>query len=300
MTTSNIMKLWFTNQEKVIKIRFEGEDLYDLKQAIQTELGVNDVEIKPCNDIDPFSEDTLISELLDMFPNTYEKRWLLHVNTIPTNSTFTFEFPSFSYPFKNRLRTDYTLEDVQGWMGNQEWTSIEQDFKKVKLLTMIYMFQQLLYFRGFSLFSVTSLLLAGNIYGYWYGKRNQVNFNHTAIRQKDHISFIKSCFVHSEINQLMLNLSSLVVMLPLVEQRIGWAHALIAYVLGCYFYKKAMTKEKNQNSLGATGAVLALSASRMRFTVPSLLERSLYFFAMNESFKATPHLLIMFLGYVGL
>jgi membrane associated rhomboid family serine protease len=293
------MILWFDYEDTVIKIRFDGEDLYDLKQAVIAQVPlpravVTEVGIWPCRDIDPFSEDTMITELLDLFPNAYQTRWLLTLQKRNAQNAIKIDLSSFFNIHMSNLRTDYTLKDCQDWMGKQEWDSIQEDIKKIRVLSLVYVVQQLLYFRGFSLFSVSSALILANLYGYWIGKSQNVVYNKK--NSKDKTSFLKSCFVDVDVNRFVINLATMITMLPAVERRVGPIMTALGYLIGCYIYKKAQTKYNDQNAIGATGAVIALTGSRMQFTFASIMERALFYYALEESFKTQPHMVIMFLG----
>jgi hypothetical protein len=293
------MILWFDYEDTVLKIRFDGEDLYDLKQAVIEQIPlpkkvVTEVSIMPCKDIDPFPEDTMIAELLDLFPNAYQTRWELTLKKRKSPNEIKIDLSSFFNIKFSNFRTDYTLKDFQEWMGKQEWESIQEDVKKIRVLSLVYVVQQLLYFRGFSLFSVSSVLILANLYGFWYGKSQQVVYNKKNVKDKS--SLFKSCFVDVDINRFVMNLATMITMLPVVERRVGPIMTAFGYLVGCYIYKKAQTKYNDQNAIGATGAVIALTGSRMQFTFASIMERALYYYAMEESFKTQPHMVLMFLG----
>ncbi|KAJ3367889.1 hypothetical protein HDU91_001024 [Kappamyces sp. JEL0680] len=247
------------------KVSFTGKDIYDLKKEAKLELtpklnaySVAELAICPRVKAAAMKDNQVVAELHAQHPSSFEQPWLLQT---PSKSLWTDHVSNLSVEIPS-----WRLPDVEVALSVM---------RRIKLITVLYVMEQLYYFKPFSVVSATGLLLLLHVICALHLKLCPEQFEHYTnsalnFRRKRYWTLLTSSFAHGDINHLACNMVSLAIVGPVVEKMLGSTTTVLFFIVSSVVSGLVSIQYSGYKSIGSSGSIYAFDGFLISYYVRHL------------------------------
>ncbi|KAJ3317293.1 hypothetical protein HDV06_001715 [Boothiomyces sp. JEL0866] len=282
------------------KVKFKGNDIYDLKKEVITELAPKlnsitavDIGISPSDTKVLFLDNFIVSDLLRTTQSTYESPWMVLLQETDN--------PSYWNQSGNLLESILLLSDH---IVTLTWDTIlrlcnfivVQERPKVQWLTVLIVGELLAFhFEPFPFQSIATFLVVGISLSYYLlsVKPDVLNQHFTTsienVRSGRWYTLVTSTFAHKDIDHLLRNVTAILVTMPILELLMDQYEAVCFLFLASVVSNLISLQFNGEPCIGASGVVYAMEGYLMNTYgievdwFPYLLEQTLFAIANNDA-----------------